>query len=88
MTHHFGNDSSSFHPAHSLIRAVGPPDLHHVEGRGLKQHAKPAHQFPIFLASQGCQFLLQSAPIETAAVVIPQGGALLLHPAVEITLIP
>ena len=34
--HHLGNDSSSFHPAHSLIRGVGPPDLHHAKGRGLE----------------------------------------------------
>jgi hypothetical protein len=53
-----------------------------------EQHAETAHQFSIFLASQGCQFLLQSAPIESAAVVIPQGSALLLHPAVEIMLVP
>jgi hypothetical protein len=33
-SHHLGNDSSSFHPVHSLIRAVGPPDLHHPKGRG------------------------------------------------------
>jgi hypothetical protein len=39
VSHHLGNDSSSFHPVHSLIRAVGPPDLHHPKGRGLHPHA-------------------------------------------------
>ena len=34
VTHHLGNDSPSFHPVHTLIRAVGPPDLHHAKGRG------------------------------------------------------
>jgi hypothetical protein len=34
VSHHLGNDSPSFHPVHSLIRAVGPPDLHHAKGRG------------------------------------------------------
>ncbi len=34
VSHHLGNDSPSFHPVHSLIRAVGPPDLHHPKGRG------------------------------------------------------
>jgi len=34
VSHHLGNDSSSFHPVHSLIRAVGLPDLHHPKGRG------------------------------------------------------
>jgi hypothetical protein len=28
------NDSPSFHPVHSLIRAFGPRDLHHAKGRG------------------------------------------------------
>jgi hypothetical protein len=32
--HHLGNDSPSFHPVHTLIRAVGPPVLHHSKGRG------------------------------------------------------
>ena len=32
--HHLGNDGSSFHPVNSLIRAVGPPDLHHAKGPG------------------------------------------------------
>ena len=51
-----------------------------------EQHPEPAHQLPVFLASQGFQFLPQTSPIQPAAVVIPQGGALLLHPAVEIAL--
>ena len=34
VTHHLRNDSPSFHPVHSLIRAVGPLDLHHANGRG------------------------------------------------------
>jgi hypothetical protein len=33
-SHHLGNDSSSFHPVHSLIRADGHLDLHHPKGRG------------------------------------------------------
>ncbi len=37
-SHHLWDDSSSFHPVHSLIRAVGPPDLHHPKGRGPKRH--------------------------------------------------
>ena len=28
------NDSSSFTPVHSQIRAIGPRDLHHAKGRG------------------------------------------------------
>jgi hypothetical protein len=40
VSHHLGNDSSSFHPVHSLIRAVGPPDLHHSKGRGLRGSQK------------------------------------------------
>lgn len=51
-----------------------------------EQHAEPAHQLTVFLACQGFQFLLQASPIEAAAVVIAQGGALHLHPTVEITL--
>jgi hypothetical protein len=35
--HHLGNDSPSFHPVHTLIRAVGPPVLHHSKGRGRAQ---------------------------------------------------
>ena len=52
-----------------------------------EQDAKLAHQLPEFVASQGFQSLQQAAPIEAAAVVIAQGGASLLHPAVEITLV-
>jgi hypothetical protein len=52
-----------------------------------EQDAKLVHQLPEFLASQGFQFLQQAAPIEAVAVVIAQGGALLLHPAEKITLV-
>jgi hypothetical protein len=31
------NDSPSFHPVHSLIRAFGPRDLHHAKGRGRRK---------------------------------------------------
>jgi len=49
--HLLGNDSSPFHPAHSLIRAAGPPDLHHAKGRG-----------PTFAAQQGRVLLMVSDP--------------------------
>jgi len=37
VSHHLANDSTSFHPVHTLIKAVGPPDLHHPKGRGLEK---------------------------------------------------
>jgi hypothetical protein len=33
VSHHLGNDSSSFHPVNSLVREGGPLDLHHPKGR-------------------------------------------------------
>jgi hypothetical protein len=41
------NDSPSFHPVHSLIRAFGPRDLHHAKGRG---HALAQMPRPLLLA--------------------------------------
>jgi hypothetical protein len=34
VIHHLRNDCPSFHPVHSLIRAIGPRFLHHAQGRG------------------------------------------------------
>ena len=34
MQLHLMNDSSSFHPVHTQIRAIGPQPLHHAKGRG------------------------------------------------------
>jgi hypothetical protein len=51
-----------------------------------EQHAEPAHQLPVFLAPQGFQFLLQTPPVEAAAVVIAQGGAL-LRPSRQLVLL-
>ena len=34
VIHRLGNDIQSFHPVHSLIRAIGPHDLHLKKARG------------------------------------------------------
>jgi len=34
VIHQLRNDSTSFHPVHSLIGAIGPRFLHHAKGRG------------------------------------------------------
>ena len=62
VIHHLRNDSPSFHPVDSLIRAIGPRFLHHVKGSGLnliemaKAHIRAKGEHPFRVVKQQFSF--------------------------------